>query len=1072
MDGNPSDSSTSNDQITRLLQSFLATSNAQALMGQNQYSPMLQSLLISQALSQNLPPNQATTFQGLSSAPSSLPQMGASLPNSHPVSGASQPIPTPPSSASQPAQILPSPQLSQQPQVQVPPGTQSQTPSVSAPYLQAQPLPPSSSQHLIASSSLHQTPASQSNLGSSNMRQPSSFPASIQQNIEPQPLFQYIQSAEPMQMYRNSQTSPEGPSLPPPPPSCRPYTSMQASTGATDGYGQLVGLQGRSRVTTAPGFPGLTAIQRTNHTRLDHASQSLPQNPRREKKLRGKAVRPPALARRDRGLSIEDCINVATGGVEVHYRLPNQPVFYEINKDAFQMVLNALGLSHQYPNLPISTTVFDLLSDITTKLRERYNLRSVSSSIPLSPQEHLPLQLLGFSNHGRSNGSYGTSKLRLMPYERNMTIRDLLSSNSTFAIPRLVITRENHFQLHTIIRNYPLEANVNLAQAYLGMDDSIRPHRCLSKRLYIMFRHDSDANLNVAALDEEEIEESCDELNDSDDDDDEDTRVIAQSLIAEPESDNHVSSTSNVSQSIPSISSENGISLSSTRESNSTSTPPSTNSPVLNPRSSTQTLWKERWTSPVRLDSIPEFFDHERSQIFDIVAKVDREGDCPGFQVKGTDEQELASDFIKLMKISVRSQDWSRVLSPFRHFVQVNNQDDYISSGPGCEQSTMSQIFHQFFDSREDDFCTPLYEGYTTLQSADLQISPEKHDELVLFGAVTALALVYGRYPGRLNPLLLIYLLNDCNLSCLHRDLVSSYLPSFSTMLDRWLNIRSTDSAIDFASHFASYHNLQVGVLNGRSEVGHQALAWEMLHNVVVGSVGIDNAYFAAFIKGFRLPCSTGITLVNIVRSFSGGAEEFVRTAEASTIKDLASLDIRITCSIGDQSSEELSNAFNIAGPPFAGNIFEDAFKDFLTGIGAPCPQQLENIRNQFAPEVQSSLSGLHSPTFRMRVTCWAVTGATHILRDGGAMRIILVEDRDPLYLPATVDPDLRQAYCLSGTCSFKTCTRTMRIPVSYLIQLLTKTYDPNTEPKDAYAAFNNWLLIQILGSCGAYTTV
>ncbi|KAJ3860473.1 hypothetical protein EV359DRAFT_49043 [Lentinula novae-zelandiae] len=411
-------------------------------------------------------------------------------------------------------------------------------------------------------------------------------------------------------MYRNSQTSPEGPSLPPPPPSCRPYTSMQASTGATDGYGQLVGLQGCSRVTTAPGFPGLTAIQRTNHTCLDHASQSLPQNPRREKKLRGKAVRPPALARRDRGLSIEDCINVATGGVEVvsidvlvylplppraiinHYRLPNQPVFYEINKDTFQMVLNALGLSHQYPNLPISTTVFDLLSDITTKLRERYNLRSVSSSIPLSPQEHLPLQLLGFSNHGRSNGSYGTSKLRLMPYERNMTIRDLLSSNSTFAIPRLVITRENHFQLHTIIRNYPLEANVNLAQTYLGMDDSIHPHRCLSKRLYIMFCHDSDANLNVAALDEEEIEESCDELNDSDDDDEvilafilqlffyhklsfvQDTRVIAQSLIAEPESDNHVSSTSDVSQSIPSISSENGISLSPTRESNSTSTPP------------------------------------------------------------------------------------------------------------------------------------------------------------------------------------------------------------------------------------------------------------------------------------------------------------------------------------------------------------------------------------------------------------------------------------------------------------------------------------------------------------------
>ncbi|KAJ3891724.1 hypothetical protein GG344DRAFT_28310, partial [Lentinula edodes] len=290
---------------------------------------------------------------------------------------------------------------------------------------------------------------------------------------------------------------------------CRPYSSMQLPS-VTNGYGHIIGSQGHPRVTTAPGFSGLTTIQRTNNSRLDHASHSLPQDLRKGKR-RGKAVRPPALSRRELGPSVEDCVNIAMGGVEVvsidilvyppmppttdinFYRLPKQPIFYEINKDAYRTVLNALGLFYEYQNLPTSTTVFDLLSDVMAKLRQRYDLPSISSSLPLAPQELLPLHLMGFSNYGRSNGSYNTAKLRPMPYERNTTVRNLLNSNGVYAVPKLVINRNNHFSLHTLIRNYPLEANLSLAQVYLGSNDVIRPHRCLSIRVYNMFRNDSNA---------------------------------------------------------------------------------------------------------------------------------------------------------------------------------------------------------------------------------------------------------------------------------------------------------------------------------------------------------------------------------------------------------------------------------------------------------------------------------------------------------------------------------------------------------------------------------------------------
>ncbi|KAJ4498607.1 hypothetical protein C8R41DRAFT_864503 [Lentinula lateritia] len=302
----------------------------------------------------------------------------------------------------------------------------------------------------------------------------------------------------------------------------------------------------------------------------------------------------------------------------------------------------------------------------------------------------------------------------------------------------------------------------------------------------------------------------------------------------------------------------------------------------------------------------------------------------------------------------------------------------------------MTEVFKQFFDAREDEFCMPLFESYTTLQSADIQISPNKRRELVLFGAVTALALVY----------------------------VSSYLPSVSEMLDHWLNMGPLDSIVDFAAHFASYHNFQVR---------RPQIDWPIPDQK---KLGVDNAYFEAFIKGFQLPCSTGVDLVNLLR---GG---------------------------------------RVIRHNFAGKIFEEVFKDFLTGIGTPCPQLLEDAKSRLSVEVRASLSGLQSPTFRMHLMCWAVTGATRILRDGNPIRIILVEDSDPCYLPATVDPDLRRAYILLGCCSFKTCTWTMRIPVSHLIHLLAQSYDSTTEIKDAQAAVHNWLLIQILESAGAYTTV
>ncbi|KAF8825632.1 hypothetical protein HHX47_DHR6000150 [Lentinula edodes] len=163
----------------------------------------------------------------------------------------------------------------------------------------------------LSSSSTPQTPypaaSAPAPLSLTSQHLISSLPTSSQaSNIEAQPLSGLNPG--------DNRTSSEILPLPPPAP-CRPYASMQLSN-VTDGYGRIAGSQGHPRITTAPGFSGLTTIQRTNNMRLEHANQSLPQGSRKGKR-RGKAVRPPGLGRRDQGPSIEDCISIATGGVEV-----------------------------------------------------------------------------------------------------------------------------------------------------------------------------------------------------------------------------------------------------------------------------------------------------------------------------------------------------------------------------------------------------------------------------------------------------------------------------------------------------------------------------------------------------------------------------------------------------------------------------------------------------------------------------------------------------------------------------------------------------------------------------------
>ncbi|KIK60705.1 hypothetical protein GYMLUDRAFT_59417 [Collybiopsis luxurians FD-317 M1] len=151
------------------------------------------------------------------------------------------------------------------------------------------------------------------------------------------------------------------------------------------------------------------------------------------------------------------------------------------------------------------------------------------------------------------------------------------------------------------------------------------------------------------------------------------------------------------------------------------------------------------------------------------------------------------------------------------HVCPESQIDVLVSSGPGCKIEIMNAVFKHFFEDWEYKFCRQLIDDYTTLSIVEdnsaMFITLEKCQALQVFGAITGLALVYGHYPGKLCPLFLIYLLNNCNFKCLEQDLVFAYFPDLADALDHWLSTGPMDSVASFAMELGLYLNLPVSIL-------------------------------------------------------------------------------------------------------------------------------------------------------------------------------------------------------------------------------------------------------------------
>ncbi|KAJ3761559.1 hypothetical protein EV360DRAFT_17893, partial [Lentinula raphanica] len=262
--------------------------------------------------------------------------------------------------------------------------------------------------------------------------------------------------------------------------------------------------------------PSLTAIQQANRDRLGHATVALGQNTTATRRKRGPGKKAPRLHAVVEPSKVEDAVAVANDGTHVislvvlvypprltpdecNVRMLNLPVelhHYLQNRDAFQIVLESLNLVYRYDNLPLDTKVVDLLESLHSSLVQcGWSFpENHEASTFFNRHERLAIQLLRFSGKGNTNNNAKTARLIPGKVESaDMTLRDVVFNTNDYGIAKYVITNTKKFILQTIIRSPNVSLVLNLAEKSLGSDSTTSRHFCLSKRIYGIFRSDTNA---------------------------------------------------------------------------------------------------------------------------------------------------------------------------------------------------------------------------------------------------------------------------------------------------------------------------------------------------------------------------------------------------------------------------------------------------------------------------------------------------------------------------------------------------------------------------------------------------
>ncbi|KAK6996211.1 hypothetical protein R3P38DRAFT_3628723 [Favolaschia claudopus] len=835
-------------------------------------------------------------------------------------------------------------------------------------------------------------------------------------------------------------------------------------------------------------------ISQTNAGRMAAArahlgSGSEEQLVRRGRRRRGPAAHPPVLHAGPQtvldkvsSVSVVGERQIRVTHVVQPYQEGLEVIQYKNYREAHFHYLSGGDLTMDYDLLD-TTRVSDILQmsarNMTVGPRQiTFGRLSAGPSTRLQ-HEMLDLQVLVYVNNAK-NRRNGTAHLRREALSANLTLADLFVAplKAQYALPTHCV-HNGRFLLHSIIRS----PGATFIEALPG--SLPRQHRCLTLRHNKQFNE--AVEMNWDSSDDEGSTSGGVSAPEFDDEDIENFVPSAPALTAVTRptrtlplasiGDQGVAVAGEASMDIggeqemvPDSTRNNQVSSSSSTPAGSTAVMPPTQRVIV----STTTLPSQPvtgapaitppWPTSSWLPAPATLYRelHERNDVTAAIYQAATDGGT--LELRGGSIDELAEAYIASVREAAARRDFSPLLRVRRRFQIVGPDGEISSFGSGIEAETIHKALDRFL-SESARYCTVVDEdrlslGISVPMSMRFGVTSARLDDLRVFGAMLSLSLICGHGIGDISPALIQYCLNQCNLESLTPSVISSWHPSLDRAARQLQAVGFGGNLTPFQDRIVGTLGIQLPALVDRDQNMHNLLVRQVIHTGAIGPEIHGHVETVPFAEGVELPCSNGFSFGKFARSFPGGTEFFLAHHWTSYISDFASLEPHML--ITAPSPSALVSQFGARGVAFDLE-FEILLTQFLRESGNPCdPQVFEDAKPHFHPDVLNQLSNIDSPSFRPRMFSWAATGSPFLGPDAA--------NTDPIHVDFVLPDDRNYSdsaihsifHMKQGTISFRTCARSARIPVSYLVELFE-----TTPPGSRGEAVNSWLMLQILNGIG-----
>ncbi|KAK6992846.1 hypothetical protein R3P38DRAFT_3224689 [Favolaschia claudopus] len=818
---------------------------------------------------------------------------------------------------------------------------------------------------------------------------------------------------------------------------------------APNSYGPFLGAQ-----TLAPSS-GTLSTTHANQARLQSSSRSsLPRRTSQRPAGRpaGSTTRlAPSLAMS--GPNIESCVFINSDGVRM-FRLTVQglsshcakeqiaPLCVRRSEVRLRNYLEAHGLLFEY-DLPASTPVQELLHRAITDLsRGNYSFPPILRYGDTAGAPMPYLQLLAHKNKGKNTGGI---KLASVMKPSHWTIEHLAADRNYFAAPDVCIeyeySRPNRFLIRIIPTVFPLYRQVEGVK-----------HECITSITYRRFPRDGgslqSASSQVCFCAQDEHKDEDSECAEGDD------QLVARMLLP----------STSTTFSPPSAVALASAFVPSTPLRPRSALPPRPRTPSPRPRLALRSLptatsslsVSSSAASAANSSGLPrEIWSENTVFLPEPVGDVDR------LDIESFMDSVYSAATVEALPSHSTSMPPTSTMPTDNTLPSSTTAYARSATGPGVERETLWSVFSGFdlsslLMSREDNFSTlrPLF------TSTDIPVPASRLDIVRRLGAVTALLLISGRWPFPLDPSIFQYLIHGGNLHALHPSFVGEWHPSLRQRLLSLIDLGPDADLHPFESDLATYLDSSATVYRRRDLATHLAIPPLLLHIAILGTA--SPPYWAAFKAGFDLPCPRNdFTFSKMIKRFQGGSEAFLSLCNTSFISDAEVFLNSVNFLTPTGTSQWTASLRTLAADPFL--TCQGLFERFVRGSGIPCRNRFEEARGSFSSIID--LTRIDTPGFRGQIVAWAATGSPFIDLASDTIDIGPIATNDGAYAV-----EENQLYASAGTICFRTCTRSMRYPAEYLLQLASTTYTEGSEPSNFQEAFNFWILRECLLTIGRHS--